>query len=132
MNFQKCISYAQFGINEFNRHDSFGRLSQMNTDCLLGSVMYCIISGIPLPLSKAMEGMELIQWQCNRMLWVIGSGRHQIIRNILQSEIPICTFRHVRSGTQILHHVPGSFGNPFSKKITLILVNSHLKKEIYF
>ena len=44
---------------------------------------------------------------------------------------PICTFRYVRSGTQILHHVPGSFGNPFSKKITLILVNSHLKKKKY-
>ena len=45
---------------------------------------------------------------------------------------PICTFRYVRSGTQILHHVPGSFGNPFSKKITLILVNSHLKKRNIF
>ena len=44
---------------------------------------------------------------------------------------PICTFRYVRSGTQILHHVPGSFGNPFSKKLPWFL-SILIWKKIYF
>ena len=45
---------------------------------------------------------------------------------------PICTFRYVRSGTQILHHVPGSFGNPFSKKLPWFLSILIWKKRNIF
>ena len=46
---------------------------------------------------------------------------------------PICTFRPMRSGTQLLCHVPGSHGKTFSKKnaILLLLLQAFSKPSLF-
>ena len=90
-----------------------------------------MVNGVPLPLSKAMEGMEVIQNsvmsdQVATKLFAISCKVRSQEGRYTHLHIPLCKVRHtnITSCSRI-------FWESFFQKITLILVNSHLKKKKY-